>query len=147
TVVTAMGANHNFFNTTWTPGSGDPFAADDWTSFVPGGAANPHCGTVAGNRRLTAAQQRAVGLAYTAGFFRLYMGLEFQFLKYFVGDFLPPTLTAFDLRISYHPPSYSGTYRRDVNRLLAAGDLTTNTLGGAVTQGDLVPGTYGLCGG
>jgi hypothetical protein len=24
-----FGANHNFFNTTWTPGSGDPFASDD----------------------------------------------------------------------------------------------------------------------
>ena len=30
-----FGANHNFFNTTWTPGSGDPFASDDGIELRP----------------------------------------------------------------------------------------------------------------
>ena len=40
-----FGANHNFFNTTWTPGSGDPFASDDGI----------------GNGRMSARAQRKVG--------------------------------------------------------------------------------------
>src|SRR5215212_1084656 len=56
-----MGANHNFFNTTWTPATFPAGASDDWLTnpFVtPAAAANdPFCGTAAGNRRLTDAQQ------------------------------------------------------------------------------------------
>ncbi len=146
TVITTMGANHNFFNTIWTPGGWPAGTADDW-GFADASQQNPHCGTNnPNNRRLTAAQQRAVGLAYIAGFVRTFVGGEYNFLPYFTGDFVPPTLTAFDNRVSYHPPAYQG-YRMDVNRLLAAAQLTTNTLGGAVTQGNLVAATYELCGG
>ena len=135
--VAVMGANHNFFNTVWTPGMG-PGASDDWSI---GG--DPHCGTVAGNGRLTSAQQRAVGQAYLAAFFRTEVGEEPGFLGYIDGSAgRPPTVASLNLHTSYHG---NDTQRRDLNRLLAAADLTTNFLGGASTQTGLSP--HDLCGG
>jgi hypothetical protein len=135
--VTVMGANHNFFNTVWTPGLG-PGASDDWTI-----TADPHCGTGAGSGRLTAAEQRAVGLAYLASFFRTEVGGEAGFFGYIDGSAgAPPTVQAFDLHVSHHG---NDAQRRDVNRLLTAADLTTNVLGGAVSQTGLSP--QDLCGG
>jgi hypothetical protein len=43
-----FGANHNYFNTIWTPPF--PGGVDDW-SFVAGGGADPHCGTQATSLR------------------------------------------------------------------------------------------------
>ena len=139
-----MGGNHNFFNTVWTPGFGFP-ASDDWTAFVAGGSGDPFCGTVAGNQRLTAAEQRAVGAAYIAGFLRLYAGNETAFAPIFKGDVAPPpSVGSAALFPSYHAPD-SATQRRDVNRLLVDSHRTTNQLGGAVTQSGVTP--YDLCGG
>lgn len=47
-----FGTNHNFFNTTWTPGSGDPFASDDGQ----------------GDGRLQPAAQRRVGCQIITNF-------------------------------------------------------------------------------
>lgn len=58
--VMVMGANHNFFNSEWTPGVAVAPAADDW-----GDDADPTCGTGSG-RRLTPTAQRTVGTAYVA---------------------------------------------------------------------------------
>ena len=58
--VMAMGTNHNFYNTEWTPGLSKSPAWDDWFS-----ARDPQCGENR-SRRLTPAEQQAVGLAYTA---------------------------------------------------------------------------------
>lgn len=66
--VLVMGANHNFFNTEWTPGETTAPANDDW-----GGEADASCGTESPTR-LTAAQQRAVGATYVAGAVRLFTG-------------------------------------------------------------------------
>src|ERR1051325_10451773 len=85
-----MGANHNFFNTIWSPGSSIPGAADDWLAFVPGGHSDGQCGTVNGNQRLTEAQQRGTGLAYMSAFFRVYVGGETQFISILTGDAPPP---------------------------------------------------------
>src|SRR6185369_5349139 len=41
-----MGANHNFYNTIWSPSSPFPGAANDWLAFVPGGRSDSQCGTV-----------------------------------------------------------------------------------------------------
>jgi len=60
TSVMAMGANHNYFNTEWTPGLSKSPAWDDW--FDP---ADPQCGDTR-ERRLLPAEQQSVGLAYTA---------------------------------------------------------------------------------
>jgi hypothetical protein len=58
--VMAMGTNHNYYNTEWTPGLSKSPAWDDWFS-----ARDPQCGENR-DRRLTPAEQQAVGLAYTA---------------------------------------------------------------------------------
>jgi hypothetical protein len=140
-----MGANHNFYNTIWSPSSPFPGAANDWFAFVPGGRSDSQCGTVRGNKRLTEAQQRGTGLAYMSAFFRAYVGCETQFLPILTGDAPPPaSAQTNNLFVSYHAPD-NPELRLDVNRLLNNTNLTTNTLGGAVTQLGLTP--YDLCGG
>jgi hypothetical protein len=143
--VLVMGANHNFYNTIWSPSSPFPGAANDWQAFVPGGHSDRQCGTVPGNKRLTEAQQRATGLAYMSAFFRAYVGAENQFIPILTGDAPPPaSAQTNDLFISYHAPDTSAL-RLDVNRLLNDTNLTLNNLGGAVVQLGLTP--YDLCGG
>jgi len=139
-----MGANHNFFNTIWSPGSSVfPGAVDDWTKFVPGGNSDSHCGGSKTNQRLTEAQQRGTGLAYMSAFFRAYVGGETQFLPLLTGAAPPPpSAQNNNLFVSYHAPT---SRRLDVNRLLNGTNLTTNTLGGAAIQTALSP--YELCGG
>jgi len=142
--IQVMGANHNYFNTVWTPGLFPAGGADDW-GFTSGGSTDPQCGTGAGNHRLTAAQERGVGLAYISAVMRAYAGGETQFLPYLTGEAAPPpSAQTTDLHVSYHAPDTAAT-RRDVNRLLTSTNLTTNTLGGATTQSGLTP--HDLCGG
>jgi hypothetical protein len=143
--VQVMGANHNYFNTVWTPGLFPAGTADDWSAYTSGGTSDPQCGTVAGNKRLTAAQQQGVGLAYISAFMRVYVGAESQFLPLLTGEAPPPaSAQTTNLHVSYHAPDSAAT-RRDVNRLLTSTNLTTNTLGGATTQSGLTP--HDLCGG
>ena len=143
--IQVMGGNHNYYNTVWTPGLFPAGTADDWTAYTSGGSTDPHCGTGAGNKRLTAAQQRGTGLAYIAATMRAYVGGESAFLPVLTGAAPPPAsaLTT-NLHVSYHAPDTAAT-RRDVNRLLGATNLTTNTLGGASAQTGLTP--HDLCGG
>ncbi|HEV2860074.1 MAG TPA: hypothetical protein VGX48_03640 [Pyrinomonadaceae bacterium] len=142
--IQVMGANHNYFNTVWTPGLFPAGGADDW-GYTSGGSTDPQCGTGAGNKRLTPAQQRGVGLAYISAVMRAYVGGETQFLPYLTGQAAPPpSAQTTDLHVSYHAPD-SAAKRRDVNRLLTSTNLTTNTLGGATTQTGLTP--HDLCGG
>ncbi len=58
--VLVLGANHNYFNAEWTPGSAAAPAEDDWPD-----PTDRVCGTGSAHR-LTAAQQRQVGATYTA---------------------------------------------------------------------------------
>jgi hypothetical protein len=141
--VLVMGANHNFFNTVWSPSSPFPGATNDWDSFVVGGHSDSHCGNGPGNRRLTEAQQRGTGAAYMSAFFRAYVGGESQFTPILTGDAPPPaSAQTTELFVSYHAPAAA---RLDVNRLLNDTNLRLNNLGGAVTQTGLTP--YDLCGG
>ena len=143
--VLVMGANHNFYNTTWTPEIFRPGAADDWDTFVQGGPSDPHCGRLPTSGRLTPEQQRGTGLAYMSAFFRTYVGGETQFQDLLAGDAAaPPSALTDAVFVSYHAADTAAT-RRDVNRLLTALNLSTNTLGGAVTQNGITP--YELCGG
>jgi hypothetical protein len=143
--IQVMGGNHNYFNTVWTPGMFPAGTADDWTAFTSGGSTDAQCGTGAGNHRLTAAQQRGVGLAYISAVMRAYAGGETQFLPYLTGEAAPPpSAQTTELHVSYHAPDTAAT-RRDVNRLLTSANLTTNTLGGASAQAGLTP--HDLCGG
>jgi hypothetical protein len=140
-----MGANHNHFNTIWTPGGWPAGTAEDWTAFVPGGTADPWCGNVSGSHKLPPANQRGVGLAYIVGFFRRYLGNEAQFAPLWKGDARPPPSATTTEIVQSYLPADSPSTRLDVNRLLTASDLTNNWLGGTVAQGGLSP--FDLCGG
>jgi hypothetical protein len=143
--IQVMGGNHNYFNTVWTPGGTYPGGADDWTAYTSGGSGDAQCGTGTGNHRLTAAQERGVGLAYISAVMRAYVGGESQFIPYLTGEAPPPpSAQTNEIHVSYHAPD-TATTRRDVNRLLTSTNLTTNTLGGATTQTGLTP--HDLCGG
>lgn len=138
-----MGANHNFYNTIWSPSSNLPGALDDWR-FVSGGKSDKHCGGKS-SQRLTETQQRGTGIAYMTAFFRVYVGGENQFIPILTGDAPPPpSAQTSNLFVSYHAPD-NPTLRLDVNRLLNDTNLTANTLGAAVAQTGLTP--YELCGG
>ncbi|HQR27597.1 MAG TPA: hypothetical protein PLP61_11205 [Nocardioides sp.] len=78
--VLVLGANHNYFNTEWTPGLSQAPAWDDWGD--PGSAL---CG--AGSpRRLSDSEQRAVGTAYVAGAVRLFTKDEQDLLPLYDGS-------------------------------------------------------------
>ena len=66
--VMAMGTNHNFYNTEWTPGLSKSPAWDDW--FDPD---DRQCGENR-DRRLTPTEQQSVGLAYTSALIKLAIG-------------------------------------------------------------------------
>jgi hypothetical protein len=90
--IWVMGADHDFFNTYWTPPF--PGAADDWTT---GGqsATDPVCGLNApGTSRLSQTQEYSVGTAYIAGFFELTLGGQKQFLPMFDGTGAEPSSVA-----------------------------------------------------
>ncbi|MFG1994208.1 alpha/beta hydrolase family protein [Actinoplanes sp. NPDC048988] len=63
-----VGANHNFFNTEWTPGQA---VAPAWDDFSSGDATDPVCSPGAPTR-LTAAQQQKAGATYIAAAARLF---------------------------------------------------------------------------
>ena len=142
--VLVMGANHNFYNTVWTPGLFPEGASDDWLSVSEDASSDPHCGpAVSGNGRLNDDEQRGTGIAYASAFFRVYVGGETQFLPVLAGDPPPPSAKTSEIHVSYHAPD-DPTLRRDLSRLTAAANLTTNTLGGAASQIGLSP--YEFCG-
>jgi hypothetical protein len=142
--IQVMGANHNYYNTVWTPGMFQAGTADDW-GYVSGGSTDTQCGTVTGNKRLTSAQQRAQNNAYLSAFMRVYVGGETQFTPILTGAAPPPaSAQTTNLNVSYHAPAAGGK-RLDLNRLLTSAELSTNTLGGATTQTGLTP--HDLCGG
>lgn len=77
--VLVMGANHNYFNTEWTPGVATAPANDDWYD-----DANRTCGPKAPGR-LDAGEERAVGAAYVAGAVALFTGERPDALPLFDG--------------------------------------------------------------
>ncbi|WP_198950240.1 hypothetical protein, partial [Kineosporia sp. A_224] len=68
--VLVLGANHNFFNTEWTPGESVAPSFDDWF-----GDEDPTCGATAPGR-LSPAEQRAVGATYVAAAARVLVGRD-----------------------------------------------------------------------
>ncbi len=140
-----LGANHNFYNTVWTPGEFPAGTADDW-GYVDGGQSDDHCGTSSpGNGRFDPETQRNSLLAYASAFFRVYVGGETEFdpiLK--VEDVTPPvssTLTGDEIFMSYHPPSNK---RVDVNITDGEDAEVTNILGEDASENGLV--VYDICG-
>ncbi len=116
-----VGANHNFFNTEWTPGQSEAPSNDDW--YGEDDKESPCGAKYAG--RLTAKQQQAVGTAYVAGFFRLQLGHETKFLPQFDGsDSRAASAGRAVVRVVSQAPVAS---RRDVDALdkaLPAGAVT-----------------------
>jgi hypothetical protein len=123
--ILVHGANHNFYNTIWTPGMFPAGTLDD-------GLAGPPA-------RLTSAQERGTGLVSMAAFFRSYIGGETQFLPILRGDVAPPpTAQVTDSQIYFAYQRADDGHRLDVNRLLDPASLVTNTLGGAASGTGLV---------
>jgi dienelactone hydrolase len=78
--VLVMGANHNYFNTEWTPGLAQAPAWDDW-----GGEPRAACGK-RNPDRLSPQEQQAVGTAYVAGAVHLFADDEQDLLPLFDGS-------------------------------------------------------------
>ena len=143
--VLFMGANHNFFNTVWTPGSYVAGGADDWDDYID--PVDAYCGfDTSSNKRFDTTKQKAALNAYLSAFFRLYIGHEYQFAPILnVNDIVPPassTLDSSEVFVSYHP---GHTDRLDVNRTDSTDRTSTNTLGGTVSESGLA--TASICGG
>jgi PKD repeat protein len=141
-----MGANHNYFNTVWTPGQFVAGTSDDWADLSTNSKNDPYCGAAASaNKRFTDAKQRAALLTYACAFFRVYVGGEKQFAPILeVDDKIPPassTLTAPEIHISYHPSSLN---RLDINRTNNQGVKVTNTVSDSAYQNGLA--NYTICG-
>ncbi|MEO3854069.1 hypothetical protein [Acrocarpospora sp. B8E8] len=111
--VLTMGANHNFFNTIWTPGGWPASTGDDWST-QGSGAGDPVCDPAAATTtRLTPAQQVQVGATYMAGFFRLTLGGEKQFQPLFDGSAVTAPSTSFaNISVTATQPAKS---RADIN--------------------------------
>lgn len=138
-----MGANHNFYNTVWTPGTYIAGTSDDWDDSF--GSSDIHCGTAgSANKRLTPAEQQAMMVTYASAFFRVYIGNETIFAPILnADDIVPPvssTLDTGDVFMSYHAPI---SQRLDINRHLTEASEITNTLGGATSSLGLLK--YDIC--
>jgi hypothetical protein len=120
--VTVMGANHNFFNTVWSPGGGYPGAFDD---------GSPEC---AG--RLSEAQQRIAASVLIADYFRRYVGGTIALDPVWTGAVRPAGIAPVDARVTYLPPDLPDR-RREIDRFGRFNALTIDRLGGAVTRSGL----------
>ena len=90
--VMVLGANHNFFNTEWTPGISQAPSWDDWS------AKRGVCGK-RNEKRLTAAEQQQVGIAYVTGAVQLFGGGDQDLLPLFDGSAVrPPSIGDADVR-------------------------------------------------
>jgi hypothetical protein len=83
--VIALGCNHNFFNTEWTPGLAKAPSFDDWYD-----SSDPVCGSEGGSVRLTPQEQQVVGAAYTVALVRLAVKQDEAMLQLLDGSFVRP---------------------------------------------------------
>lgn len=135
--VLVMGANHNYFNTEWTPGQSVAESWDDWG----GTPTKAPCGAKAA-ARLKPAEQQAVGRAYIAGFFRLYVGGETKLLPFLDGsNARAASAGRAVVRVTAQAPR---TARLDVSRLEAR--LPAGTVRGHATAVPCVGGPNGCAG-
>jgi hypothetical protein len=99
--LTLYGANHNFFNTVWTPSSGYPGAFDDTFGRCAG--------------KLEPAQQRRAGAAYIVSYFRRYLGGETGLDPVWTGASVPPNIDPSKALMAYLAPDLPAR-RLDVDR-------------------------------
>ncbi|WP_341522806.1 hypothetical protein AABC73_05715 [Pseudomonas sp. G.S.17] len=94
-VVLMLGGNHNYFNPVWSPG-------------FPGGSDDAAMWDEVPVTRLTQPEQELLGSFYIAGFFRLTLGAELQYLPLFDGSLVTiPVLPEAQVRSSAHFPASS----------------------------------------
>lgn len=115
--VTLFGANHNFFNTVWSPSSPFPGTFDD-------GEYSRCFG-----KRLNERRQRRIGRAYVMGFFRRYLSVDVASDPMWTGAGLPGFMEPDEVSVSYLAPD-TPTRRRDIARFTHAVDLARNEQGG-----------------
>jgi hypothetical protein len=125
--IVVMGANHNFFNTVWTPSFGYPGSFDDGRAGCPG--------------RITEAQQRKVAQVYITDYFRRYLGGTTSLDKVFTGAKTPTSIAPVQTLTTYMAPDVSNQ-RLDVDRFTASSSLTSDQLGGTVTATGLTVDTW-----
>jgi hypothetical protein len=153
-------ANHNYFNMAWTPEcwdspgtcplwpatfnqkpcqpvTDDPdclITHDDWNALEISNSLSddPYCHEGSGPR-LTPAEQRAVGLAYTAAFFRYYIGQETVFGSLLRGDTTAPIAAGDEVFVEYQPPA---DRRLDLDRFDVLTELDQTTLSGQACASD-----------
>ncbi|WP_141014502.1 Ig-like domain-containing protein [Nocardioides sambongensis] len=116
----AMGANHNFYNTVWTPGVYQYSVSDDWSGSTAR-RTEPICGTdasvAATSIRMTPQEQYDQGSAYMTAWFRLTLGGEERFLPMFDGTgAVPESLGDEDIRTQATAPSSARTTIADFER-------------------------------
>lgn len=134
--VWVMGANHNFFNSVWTPGAYSYSSSDDWGATSTDAVCGPRSST---NIRLTAQQQYDTGTAYMAGWFRLTLGGEDQFLPMFDGSgSVPAVLGGEDVRsVSTAPSSARSTiasFERTSSLVRPVGSATATVCASAAAR-------------
>ena len=125
--VTVFKANHNHFNTVWSPSSGYPGAFNDAYNCPD---------------QLTETAQRRVGAAYVVSFFRRYVGGDSAPGELWTGERTPDAIKPARTAVSYLAPDVASR-RMDIARLDRPGDLATDHLGGDITVTDM--GVYGWC--
>lgn len=105
------GANHNFFNTAWTPGFGVSCASDDGV----------------GEGRLSDSLQHLVACQTIVPFFRLHLKGERHLRKLFRGEVVHEGFDGIKAYCTFQDP-----VRREVDNFDSGDNPNTNSLGGAV---------------
>jgi hypothetical protein len=120
--LTLFGANHNFFNTVWTPSKGFPGSFDDTFGRCDG--------------RLTPGQQRRVGAAYIVSYFRRYLGGEVALDPVWTGAAVPGRIDPSQALMAYLAPDLPAR-RLDVDRFTDRRSIVRTEAGDPVTTSDL----------
>lgn len=107
------GANHNFFNTVWTPSFGNACSFDDGS----------------GEGRLSESLQRFVACQSIVPFFQLYLRNQPGYRKLFQGEVVVQGLDGVRMYWAYQSP-----HRKEVDNFDSGDDPNTNSLGGPVTH-------------
>ncbi len=122
--VTVLGANHNFFNTVWSPSSGYPGSFDD---------GDPRCPD-----RLSEMEQRSVGATYIVGFFRRYLAEDRTIDPMWTGSATPRSISPARTLVSYLAPDRPAR-RLDLDRFTDETSMVRNALGGQVVPTGMSP--------
>lgn len=136
--VLVMGANHNYFNTEWTPATAAAPSWDDW-----GGDRDKTCGT-RNEGRLSAREQRKVGTAYVAGAVHLFTGEDDYLPQYDGSPVHVPSVG--DAVVLSHAIGGGRSIRRpgiEATRTLPSDGTETHLCTGVLSYDS---GSYGMCG-